>query len=445
MSTSRVDQEEDLSLVVSLDFDGCVFNFNYLTSKSENRVIEENEVLIKHILEVIEKNKYRRVIFMVGSNRQSKHIDDINAAHHTESCFPALKKICEEIKRRSKIECEVDAYLLADTYGNVTPGENFTKAVNEENYKYSDFVWDARKRSIVYAQTHKKALDLGRIHYHLYDDNMDILDDLACFYNNDKTLLSEKVKVSLYQYNGEKLELFQSDFPAEIDGVGITDEFYQDNLKKMVECCGLDPNDIQQSHIKNHSISDLLNGERLQKFKNVRLRDPKSVCHELACYIDELKMLKQYDENELQEFCSRLTNLLLNIRKDIKAQYKKGLKMEDVLSSDSVKLAWDALRLLITFQQGNIIECGEKYFNVERYKELLNFTSTYGQATSFIARKIKTISHISHSFFNKSHYFSDLDKAAYAVAKSLEPLLMHNIKEKVLLDQGDKREQIAVY
>ncbi|GEM_PF-5502978 len=63
------------TLLVSLDWDGCVFNLNFLYSDKVNNVIYPNEKLFSNLDEIIKKNNYDKVILMVGSNRQSHDLD----------------------------------------------------------------------------------------------------------------------------------------------------------------------------------------------------------------------------------------------------------------------------------------------------------------------------------------------------------------------------------
>jgi hypothetical protein len=106
MSAARTTTQDKI-LVLSLDFDGCIFNDNYLTSTAPDRLTATNKNLINHILNMINNGHYTRVVFMVGSNRQSKAVDDYNAQtkrkvkdknYQSESCFPALIKICQFIQ-----------------------------------------------------------------------------------------------------------------------------------------------------------------------------------------------------------------------------------------------------------------------------------------------------------------------------------------------------------
>src|SRR3990167_171163 len=116
-------------LVLALDFDGCLFNPLYFRSKSANRLIESNHILITHILTQIFIHKYDRVIFTSVSNRQAKEIDDGNMkASKSESSYPALIAFCNYISSKTAVPCEVDRFLLSDIYGNKPNGENFTHA-----------------------------------------------------------------------------------------------------------------------------------------------------------------------------------------------------------------------------------------------------------------------------------------------------------------------------
>src|SRR5579871_3277988 len=88
--------------VQSFDFDGCIFNMNYIYSQSKDRLIETNEAFISQVSKKIQEEKIDEVVFMVGSNRQSLNIDNVNSKYGKGSRFPALVILGKEFQKRYK-------------------------------------------------------------------------------------------------------------------------------------------------------------------------------------------------------------------------------------------------------------------------------------------------------------------------------------------------------
>ena len=76
--------------VKSFDFDGCIFNITFLTSKDKctKFLIATNQALINTESKTIREEKFDETIFMVDSNRQSCTWDHALAEQRkTGSCF----------------------------------------------------------------------------------------------------------------------------------------------------------------------------------------------------------------------------------------------------------------------------------------------------------------------------------------------------------------------
>lgn len=394
-------------LVISVDFDGCIFNSLFANSDSPNRLIEANESFIEHVLKQIETGEYDEVIFMVGSNRQSKSIDDTNR-RTWGSCYPAILKLCDEIKRRTKTPCKVDRFLLSDVYGDRPSGENFTKALNGEKYNYSDFVWDEDKYSILYSQAHKVADENAKadINFQFYDDRDGILWGLSSLYHRCPSLLPNNLKLQLFKYNGAELKKHAEqphdiDDKPEVQGRGIIDEFYRENLKLMARCCGLHPECPSLMGYNEHGISGAFYGDVVTKFRNERKLSKENSYLELKYEIECLEKHPTYNNADWDAFMHSLQVFDSHTR-----------------SEPSTKIIADTIRMLRLLQEKNIQH--NQYFNHERSNGLHQYIENYGQPFNYLKSSVRTVTNSIYSLFNAS---SLLSQAAYQVAEQLKPFL----------------------
>lgn len=256
--------------IISLDFDGCLFNQAFLDSP-EKDVIASNQAFLEKIKH--ENATYDQVITMLGSNRQSLQADHGNAEWGKGSCFKRLKSISEHLGS------DLDPFLLADLYGNLADGEAYRAVLKEitsdHQYKASDYqeIYDMKARhqdwefdkskvSILYAQMHKQALAYPdeKIIYDFYDDrglhargrDSDILEWLTEFYTQFPEMIPANVTLRLHHYAGDKI----SDI-KEIQGVGSTDKNYRQTIKYMAQLC-VENKEIGQFHVNQHVTPQLL-------------------------------------------------------------------------------------------------------------------------------------------------------------------------------------------
>lgn len=221
--------------ILSFDFDGCLFNEKYIESRNKN-VIHHNLAFLDKIKE--ENNAFERVFTFVGSNRQSKLIDDSNAPDKG-SCFPAL------IEVNKYLNATLDKLLLADIYGfpesndGLPAGTSFDNALNSAvQNRHANWVFDSSKATIIYAQMHKiaNAYPDDDIVLDFYDDrgngsmgiSVDILEQLMEFYKSYSTLIPSNVKLRLNHYDGGDVTPM-----AEIMGTGFIDCDYRQTVRDM--------------------------------------------------------------------------------------------------------------------------------------------------------------------------------------------------------------------
>jgi hypothetical protein len=227
--------------VLSIDFDGCLFNKDYVLAK-DKKVIEHNHAFLDKIKDE-NKNEdssqfYDKVVCIIGSNRQSKEIDDNN--HYAfvmghglidkGSCFPAITEVSEYLGTT------FDPMLLADIFADLPDGEAYRRATTPD-YKgeHPQTYFDASKVALLYAQIHKAAMDdpTAEIIFDFYDDRTDILHGLIQFFKKYPELMPQNVTLGLNLYDGEE----DSALMEEINGTGFIDSHYRQTVKDMIHYC----------------------------------------------------------------------------------------------------------------------------------------------------------------------------------------------------------------
>lgn len=184
--------------VLSLDFDGCLFNDHYYGP--ERYVIKSNYSFLSRLKQ--ENNQYEKVYSLIGSNRQSVAVDRHNYIKDSVmvgSCFPAM------IRVNQYLEVVFDSFLLADLYGNLRGGISFQCAI-DPGYtgRHSDWIFDHTKITLLYAQMHRKALQHldKEIVFDFYDDKHQILRRLGKFYSAHPELVPRNIRLRLNHYSG---------------------------------------------------------------------------------------------------------------------------------------------------------------------------------------------------------------------------------------------------
>ena len=211
--------------VQSFDFDGCLFNSEYITSQDKD-VIQANRKFLDSIKKKNTESSYSKSIVFVGSNRQSKATDDANL-WLKGSCFPAIKDVSDYLG------AELDTMLLADIYGNLPDGSAFAQALKdpEGNEKHAEWLFDETKATILYAQMHKIAVahPNENIVFDFYDD-LDgvIIRALTKFYTINSQLIPQNLTLRLSHYAGEEVTLMST-----INGKGFIDSNYRQTVKDM--------------------------------------------------------------------------------------------------------------------------------------------------------------------------------------------------------------------
>lgn len=217
-------------IAFSLDADGCLFNDKYMLY---DEVIAGNTALLSHMIRQAEYIK--QLIILVGSNRQSHHLDLFNSTENkTMSCFPAVKEITSYLSTKLPHQnVGLDRFLMADIYHDLEAGTAFNQAIAPYHLgPHADAVFDRSKITLLYAQIHKLANDHKgkRIIYHFYDDKYELLSGLNTFFQDHLEWIPSNVKVNLHYYIGDE------PYPlAELSGTGVLDRGYRDHVKWMAD------------------------------------------------------------------------------------------------------------------------------------------------------------------------------------------------------------------
>ena len=242
--------------VLSFEFDGCLFNRNFIENFLDKDVIKYN----KDFLDDIKHNNRlcNKVYTFVGSNRQSKFVDDYyfyKGVYIIGSCFPAVNLV------NRYLGATLDPFLLADIYCFLPDGTSYNRAVDR---KYSDthayYEFDETKATIMYAQMHKIANQHPNevIVYDFYDSCDKTLNSLVAFYNKHKDLIPNKVTFCLHQYEGAEVTLWST-----IKGEGFIDSNYRETVRDMYTQAMVKRNCFSRTI----SVVDFLNPELLKNRK----------------------------------------------------------------------------------------------------------------------------------------------------------------------------------
>ncbi len=207
---------------VSIDFDDCTFNHYYFISRDPNRVLTENESLLSTIVGNFQTEGYARGYTFIGSNRQSFALDEYKIKQNgSESCYPVLHTITDEINRRlQKNVVKTNHFLLADISDpdHLHPdGYSYDLALREltwkkekradqkSPYSHPETLVDEVKFPLVYAQMHKLASENpnDQIVFDLYDDRESIHQRLQRIFDEYPEFIPPNVTFRMFHYKGE--------------------------------------------------------------------------------------------------------------------------------------------------------------------------------------------------------------------------------------------------
>lgn len=185
------------------------FNHSLPQHGSSRNIIEENEAWFKFLKG--KKQFPQKMIVLNGSFDQS--LDGV-----TNSCLPHFKEICRYLG------AQFDPFLMADLYSGVEPGTTYENAIHRSGEVPLAWLFDESKLSILLAQMHKLAAEYPNqnIKFIFSDGNVNILNQLKRFFYENKNLIPNNVKLSLFCVNGTKDDFLKY---IPIQGTGRTQNY----------------------------------------------------------------------------------------------------------------------------------------------------------------------------------------------------------------------------
>lgn len=347
--------------VISFDFDGCLFNLNYINLLNANDnsstiqgnhdiLLEANQQLIDDIIKDIQENQYEQITLMVGSNRQDLKLEFCNM-NSKGVCYPALLHIAELLRNRLPgVKIEVDKFLMADAYHNLKPGTTFDAAIafydhfdskycppNERKanqpdlqaniheqvfngsqeivvdnvtYPAKQWAFDKHKISLLYAQMHRAASTAAntKIVFDFFDDKSDIHHAIIVFFKDHPDMRLPNVTLRLFSYTGGKPVLIDTIEPNPENKI---DYNYFANVKLLYSMAGYAEDMIQPR--EHHIGTQLLHNNRrnLNRFVNARdLQIPNDEAMQPPQHCDDRHLVNNIfaDKHRLREHIIEFKN-----------------------------------------------------------------------------------------------------------------------------------------
>lgn len=223
--SSSDDQElnaDDEEIIISLDADGCLFNADYHRSESKD-VVDANPLLLADISRLIRRDRSGTPpVFMVGSNRQSREIDEHMQKIHGGSARLAIPEIARYVALREHKKIIFDPVLLAD--------------IKDQDRDVFNATIEQSKLLLLYMQMHRAAArnPHKRKAFHFYDDDDGILKQLKIFFEKHPDLIPNNLTLHLHHYGKQKRSAsFDNTKIAAIKGTGPIDRYYKNSILEL--------------------------------------------------------------------------------------------------------------------------------------------------------------------------------------------------------------------
>lgn len=278
----------------SLDGDGC-FLPCFSMDSAYQKMVQHNLSFSMALIERLRKHPTPHTIFLVGSARQN-WLQDVMGMFQlmngrsciTESYFYALAEFVDDINLCLKSDLvRLDKFLLDDVSLAREPGESFNKATScygglwccdiksmlsparkkfepveasavsktiedikrmyfEDNPITQPFFCENQNKfCLLYTQMHHIACqfldDAAGLHFHFYDDRLDILWRLLAVFTHGSHLIPESMTLHLHHYVRGVQQTNSIDYRPivqSVEGTGLIDHCYQDTLKSIVALLG---------------------------------------------------------------------------------------------------------------------------------------------------------------------------------------------------------------
>ncbi len=237
---------KDTVRVYALGFDGCLFNTVYEAlfdafSRGQfdgQPIIEANRAAFdREIAAISQSSNISQVIFTVFSDRQDASYDKHQSlVNQTESCFKALKTICQYFNKHLTITASVFALLSPDALHGLPMGTTYQKALMTQSSDHADLIaqHDPSKVSLVYLFSHalSRLYPSSLIEFMMIDNNIETFEAIFKYYATDVglQLLPSNVALQAHVYTltmcGTEDHVYHSAFK----GTGYTDGYFNKTM-----------------------------------------------------------------------------------------------------------------------------------------------------------------------------------------------------------------------
>ena len=263
-------------LALAFDMDGCIFNhgiYDHLKKHQlsfnqvpDELIIQHNQDLLDKLITEAHQDGYKKVICLLGSNRQDYHI---NKGNGWACAFKALLALADYLKQAlPHVEVEVNKYLLADSSIAVAHGNSFDLALSDDPAtQHAHAYFDESKFLLTAMHMHVLAAQYPNqnITYRLIDDKNIILQCLQYFYtyhNRGNFIKPSNCNIKNLHYDKEKL----NDLPV-ITGNGLKISFEQlpSFFKNLLNCADI----YRAPNLDSYNMLDRLERKNLLRLKNL--------------------------------------------------------------------------------------------------------------------------------------------------------------------------------
>jgi len=264
----------------SIDYDG-VLSYDISTLKPIHEFAVYNKKRFRNFIKnQIKKHNPKKAILMIGSARQTYHLDALNDEFNRNGlCFPAFYLLAKDLMDN----CLFDPYLLQDSWLGINHGTTYCKAIADPynsfnlDQKPSLPIYDETKRSLLYAQIHKFATENpGARYFSFFDDNSEIIRSVVQFFKAENGLrLPKGLTLKIYHIESRHTSIAKLEPCVEIKGTGIIDyqwekhsqdiAFYADRSYSEKDC-------KEMPKPKNINIEEEINKYNQQIYDLIRKR-----------------------------------------------------------------------------------------------------------------------------------------------------------------------------
>ncbi len=251
-----------------------------------------NKPFINELKDRVIRERYQNFILLSASNRQSFVYDEGNSEENGTGLFcPALVAIKERFnellgREDYPAKCVLDMFLLADIYGDLKPGASFAlileavaaelkREEDTDEINHSDYVFDRRKFSLLYAMMHHIAgkFSNDKITIAFFEDREDIYEALVTIFSKHCDLIPDNVVIEFWPYEGnlprlkdvktDDMAAMQKGAILALEGKGQIDFNYYESVLRIAALSGHDE--------ETKPVIDAIEDMDIERFKQERV------------------------------------------------------------------------------------------------------------------------------------------------------------------------------